>query len=113
MKDGDTAGWNYVSFRDDNINVDHKWRDGQALFSVGNGRPIVNKSLFIAGRARVADPADWGEQTPGALAASSELSNQGVTQMQSYGAIRKMSLPLPLLEFLRKRMSDSPAASSV
>ena len=34
VKDGDKAGWNYVSFRDDNIRVDHKWRDGQALFSV-------------------------------------------------------------------------------
>ena len=35
VKDGDKAGWNYVSFRDDNINVDHKWIDGQAKFSVG------------------------------------------------------------------------------
>ncbi len=34
MKDGEEAGWNYVSFRDDNINVDHKWVDGQRRFSV-------------------------------------------------------------------------------
>lgn len=33
VKDGDKAGWNYVSFRDDNIRVDHKWTDGQLLFS--------------------------------------------------------------------------------
>lgn len=33
IKDGDTAGWNYVSFRDDNIRVDHKWRDGEVLYS--------------------------------------------------------------------------------
>ena len=33
VKDGDKAGWNYVSFRDDNIRVDHKWTDGQLRFS--------------------------------------------------------------------------------
>ena len=84
--------------RDVSAKLGTKYRGDEinARFSAGNARPIFNKSLFIAGRARVADPADWGEQTPGALAASSELSNQGVTQMQSYGAIRKMSLPLPL-----------------
>ncbi|MBO7236727.1 MAG: hypothetical protein J6V45_01435, partial [Kiritimatiellae bacterium] len=34
VKDGDTAGWNYVSFRDDNIRVDHKWVDGEQRFSI-------------------------------------------------------------------------------
>lgn len=34
VKDGDETGWNYVSFRDDNIRVDHKWRDGVMLFSL-------------------------------------------------------------------------------
>ncbi|MBR4259756.1 MAG: hypothetical protein IKQ17_12050, partial [Kiritimatiellae bacterium] len=34
VKDGDKAGWNYVSFRDDNIRVDHKWTDGQLRYSV-------------------------------------------------------------------------------
>ena len=33
VKDGDAAGWNYVSFRDDNIRVDHKWRDGEQMYS--------------------------------------------------------------------------------
>lgn len=45
VKDGDKAGWNYVSFRDDNIRVDHKWRDGQLLFSratLKNGRDYVH-----------------------------------------------------------------------
>lgn len=32
LKDGDEAGWNYVSFRDDNIRVDHKWADGEIQF---------------------------------------------------------------------------------
>ena len=31
VKDGDKAGWNYVSFRDDNIRVDRKWRDGEEV----------------------------------------------------------------------------------
>ena len=35
VKDGDKAGWNYVSFRDDNIRVDHKWTDGQLMYSRG------------------------------------------------------------------------------
>lgn len=33
LKDGDEAGWNYVSFRDDNIRVDHKWTDGEVRYS--------------------------------------------------------------------------------
>lgn len=32
VKDGDETGWNYVSFRDDNIRVDHKWADGEIQF---------------------------------------------------------------------------------
>ena len=34
VKDGDKVGWNYVSFRDDNIRVDHKWVDGEQRFSI-------------------------------------------------------------------------------
>ena len=32
IKDGDDAGWNYVSFRDDNIRIDKKYVDGQKVF---------------------------------------------------------------------------------
>ena len=32
MKDGEESGWNYVSFRDDNIRVDHKWTDGELRY---------------------------------------------------------------------------------
>lgn len=45
VKDGDKIGWNYVSFRDDNIRVDHKWADGVARFSrggVGAARKMSN-----------------------------------------------------------------------
>ena len=44
VKDGDVAGWNYVSFRDDNIRVDHKWTDGQMRYSIrsfSDGTPFV------------------------------------------------------------------------
>ncbi len=34
VKDGNAAGWNYVSFRDDNIRVDHKWTDGNIRYSI-------------------------------------------------------------------------------
>lgn len=34
VKDGDKVGWNYVSFRDDNIRVDHKWVDGEQRYSI-------------------------------------------------------------------------------
>ena len=29
---GNAEGWNYVSFRDDNIRVDHKWEDGEQKY---------------------------------------------------------------------------------
>ena len=59
---GDVAGWNYVSFRDDNIRVDHKWRDGEMVFQGGGAavpegeerfRPFVLRS----GAEVNADPA--------------------------------------------------------
>lgn len=34
VKDGSEVGWNYVSFRDDNIRIDHKWVDGEQRFSL-------------------------------------------------------------------------------
>lgn len=41
IKDGDKSGWNYVSFRDDNIRVDHKWEDGQMRYlRDGEGRVV-------------------------------------------------------------------------
>ena len=32
VKDGDIAGWNYVSFRDDNMRIDKKYVDGQKVY---------------------------------------------------------------------------------
>ena len=80
VKDGDKAGWNYVSFRDDNIRVDHKWTDGQLRFSravkpsalgdgkqryyevpfdkavdkiVKNKKPIGNEQVFVSETPKV------------------------------------------------------------
>ena len=102
VKDGDTAGWNYVSFRDDNINVDHKWRNGLALFAAGPALPKFNRRNFIAGRAMVAEDFGRGERTPGAMAASVELDMTKATQISQYGKIRKMSLPISELGQLLK-----------
>ena len=41
VKDGDQAGWNYVSFRDDNIRVDHKWTNGELRYFKGAGGKVV------------------------------------------------------------------------
>ena len=46
IKDGDKAGWNYVSFRDDNIRVDHKWVDGQQRFAV-TITPEIRKDVTV------------------------------------------------------------------
>ncbi len=32
--DGNVSGWNYVSFRDDNIRVDHKWVNGERRYQI-------------------------------------------------------------------------------
>ena len=63
VKDGDEAGWNYVSFRDDNIRVDHKWTDGQQRYS---------RRLFEFGNTNVgmAPETAVGETTLGARAAN-------------------------------------------
>ena len=53
VKDGDEAGWNCVSFRDDNIRVDHKWTDGVARFAVARGEDAV-KELRTVETHRVA-----------------------------------------------------------
>ena len=46
IKDGDTAGWNYVSFSDENIRVDHKWTDGELKFSVARTNGGMNFVLL-------------------------------------------------------------------
>lgn len=40
-----SGGWNYVSFRDDNIRVDHKWVDGEQRFSVTSAGLNANPNL--------------------------------------------------------------------
>ena len=48
VKDGDVAGWNYVSFRDDNIRVDHKWTDGEMRYSramVGTDKGVFTTKI--------------------------------------------------------------------
>ena len=53
VKDGDKVGWNYVSFRDDNIRVDHKWTDGQAKFAAGKVETNPNLKDDVAAAVNV------------------------------------------------------------
>ena len=53
VKDGDEAGWNYVSFRDDNIRVDHKWTDGVAKFAAGKVETNPNLKEDVAAAVNV------------------------------------------------------------
>ena len=65
VKDGDEAGWNYVSFRDDNIRVDHKWTDGQMRFSVA--RDLVDamrKRSIMKGMPVEGMVQPWPEKFP-------------------------------------------------
>ncbi|MBR4476259.1 MAG: hypothetical protein IKO87_01820, partial [Kiritimatiellae bacterium] len=57
VKDGDEAGWNYVSFRDDNIRVDHKWTDGQMRYSIAV-TPEVRKATTVDTADMTRDKAD-------------------------------------------------------
>lgn len=43
VKDGDKAGWNYVSFRDDNIRIDHKWVNGEQRFFISPEGKVVGE----------------------------------------------------------------------
>ncbi len=57
VKDGDEVGWNYVSFRDDNIRVDHKWVDGELRYlhdrssgqTLGTWNPKTNTVTLYPG----------------------------------------------------------------
>lgn len=46
VKDGDVSGWNYVTFRDDNIRVDHKWVDGAQRYSVESTQSYDPRALI-------------------------------------------------------------------
>lgn len=76
----------------------------ETMFSRPTG---VDRSLLVFGQTRVAEDAGRGEQTPGALAASRELSTQQRTPIQQAGQVRKLSLQLSDMEFARKFLTGS------
>ena len=49
VKDGNVVGWNYVSFRDDNIRVDHKWANGSPRYSVASRLDEERRAIEEAG----------------------------------------------------------------
>ena len=73
VKDGDKVGWNYVSFRDDNIRVDHKWTDGVAKFSASPDGKILDEGLFAFDpNTEAAFAMGDAEQRPSGIAAGIE-----------------------------------------
>ena len=84
--------------------------------SIGNGwirsgRFWVKKDspqAAMIGGARVADDAGRGEQTPGALAASRELSEQPRSRIQEIGRVRVTSFPISEIFRMHKELSGNP-----
>lgn len=65
VKDGDEAGWNYVSFRDDNIRVDHKWTDGQMRYSISKDlQDAMRKREILEGIPAEGRVQPWPENFP-------------------------------------------------
>lgn len=65
VKDGDKAGWNYVSFRDDNIRVDHKWTDGQMRYSISKDlQDAMRKREILEGIPAEGKVQPWPENFP-------------------------------------------------
>lgn len=64
VKNGDEAGWNYVSFRDDNITVDHKWVDGTQMFKTSDPAYIAADSadaVFANRESQESKGLYWGK----------------------------------------------------
>ena len=64
VKNGDEAGWNYVSFRDDNITVDHKWVDGTQMFKSSDPAYIAADSadaVFANRESQESKGLYWGK----------------------------------------------------
>lgn len=64
VKNGDRVGWNYVSFRDDNITVDHKWVDGTQMFKTSDPAYIAADSadaVFANRESQESKGLYWGK----------------------------------------------------
>lgn len=77
VKDGDKVGWNYVSFRDDNIRVDHKWTDGVQRYQISGA--VGAEELGILGQ-RVAE----AERAAGDAARASVVWNGPAYSYKSF-----------------------------
>lgn len=118
IKDGDEVGWNYVSFRDDNIRVDHKWVDGQARYSIigrkgaDNGGFGIEKLAFAeeleakgesreqiwraTGWWRGAD-GKWRVEIPNAANFNVDAVAKWVAEINSLGGMARKWYELPTL----------------
>ncbi len=107
VKDGDVAGWNYVSFRDDNIRVDHKWRDGKMEYQRGSTEERG------AGRERLEAAARALEKALGVtVEVSAEMPEWAREQSKgAKGEIRAAIDPATGRVWLSSRLADEGSAA--
>ena len=99
VKDGDEAGWNYVSFRDDNIRVDHKWTDGKQRFSIAPGADLESQKKY---RITYVDDAVIRGASPDAP----ELINQQAINNISYFLPENNGPSAELLEAMGRKAAE-------
>lgn len=93
VKDGDKVGWNYVSFRDDNIRVDHKWTDGVARFSRGG----VGPSKLGDGKQRYYE-VPFAKAVDKIVKAKKPVSDEHVFISETPGVFKEIGMPaLPVV----------------
>ncbi len=111
LDDTEFGGKSFIAFEPtqiksatNNIGTFDKGNDDINFARGGVGADSDTSAVFIAG-TRVAHDAGRGEDTPGAIAASSELSRQGETPLSAYGSMRRLSLPMSELVWLRNKLA--------
>ena len=87
------VGWNYVSFRDDNIRVDHKWTDGVARFSRGG----VGPSKLGDGKQRYYE-VPFAKAVDKIVKAKKPVSDEHVFISETPGVFKEIGMPaLPVV----------------
>lgn len=105
--DGNKVGWNYVSFRDDNIRVDHKWVNGKQKYEIiGDsgldrltGGPDVRNAIVKAIREKL----EIGDESPVVTSTKagdivSIVSAVGNKRIHFYDATTKVKPPTKLID---------------
>ena len=118
VKDGDKAGWNYVSFRDDNIRVDHKWEDGNLRYLRDRGTGTV-LGIFDrdTGKLKLFRGANWktlnhelgGHATMRLAEQEAERGNRAL--LDKINEAIDGAMKTPLADDVRRRYPDADEAT--